>query len=190
MKLAANWIWSDDSDGRGYNLCSVFRRDFRLETLPEEAVLRITADSAYRLRINGQWLSDGPCRAWPEHYRCDRIDLAGALRCGVNRIEAEVRYFGCGTFHQLPQRAGFLAQLDCGDLRIVTDESWSAAPLAQWVENTVKSSCQQSPLEIFDATKPDAPWRPASIVAPAEGGPWRDLQERDCPPVPRTTTHG
>ena len=29
MKLSANWIWSDDGDGRGYNLCSIFRRDFR-----------------------------------------------------------------------------------------------------------------------------------------------------------------
>lgn len=185
MKLSANWIWSDDSDGRGYNLCSVFHRDFQLEKLPESAVLRITADSYYRLLVNGRWIVDGPCRSWPEHYRYDKVDIAGALRRGTNRIEAVVRYFGCGTFHQLPQRAGFLAQLDCGDLRIVTDETWNAAPLAQWVERTVKSSCQQSPVEIFDATRPDVEWRPASVVAASDRGPWRDLRERDCPLLTR-----
>ena len=24
MNISANWIWSDDGDGRGYNLCSIF----------------------------------------------------------------------------------------------------------------------------------------------------------------------
>ena len=143
MKLSANWIWSDDSDGRAFNICSVFRRDFRLETLPAQATLRITADTVYRLRVNGQWLADGPCRAYPEHYRYDRIDLDGVLRIGVNRIEVEVWYYGAGTFQRVPQRAGLLAQLDCGDLRIITDGDWSSAPVGQWVSNTVKSSCQQ-----------------------------------------------
>ena len=33
MNISANWIWSDDGDGRGYNLCSIFRRDFRLDVM-------------------------------------------------------------------------------------------------------------------------------------------------------------
>ena len=64
MDIIANWIWSDDSDGRGYNLCSIFRRDFRLAALPVTARLAVTADSFYRLKVNGQWLNDGPCRSW------------------------------------------------------------------------------------------------------------------------------
>ena len=185
MKLSANWIWSDDSDGRAFNICSIFRRDFRLETLPTQAMLRIAADTVYRLRVNGQWLADGPCRAYPDHYRYDRIDLDGVLRIGVNRIEVEVWYHGSGTFQHVPQRAGLLAQLDCDDLRIITDGDWSSAPVGQWVSNTVKSSCQQAPVELYDATRPDAPWRPAVVIAGAEDGPWKDLQERDCPPLSR-----
>lgn len=34
MNITASWIWPADSDGRGFNLCSVFRRDFRLESAP------------------------------------------------------------------------------------------------------------------------------------------------------------
>ena len=54
MNITASWIWPADSDGRGFNLCSVFRRDFRLESVPASARILITADSYYRLKINGQ----------------------------------------------------------------------------------------------------------------------------------------
>ena len=66
MNITASWIWPADSDGRGFNLCSVFRRDFRLESVPASARILITADSYYRLKINGQWIGDGPARAYPE----------------------------------------------------------------------------------------------------------------------------
>ena len=48
MNISANWIWSDDGDGRSYNLCSIFRRDFRLEAVPAEAHLAVCADSGYQ----------------------------------------------------------------------------------------------------------------------------------------------
>ena len=80
MDIIANWIWSDDSDGRGYNLCSIFRRDFRLAALPVTARLAVTADSFYRLKVNGQWLNDGPCRSLPGHCQYDVYDLDGLLR--------------------------------------------------------------------------------------------------------------
>ncbi len=181
MTISANWIWLDDSDGRGYNLAAKFRRTFQLDSIPACAELKISADSAYRVQVNGEWVLSGPCRAYPEHYRYDSIDLADFLQLGENCIEAEVHYWGCGSFHQIPQRGGFLAQLDCGDdLQIMTDESWSAAPLTQWISNTPKSSCQQEPFEFYDATRSDAQWLPAKIIS---GPPWRDLQQRDVPPL-------
>ena len=62
MNITASWIWPADSDGRGFNLCSVFRRDFRLESVPASARILITADSYYRLKINGQWIGDATGR--------------------------------------------------------------------------------------------------------------------------------
>ena len=56
MNISASWIWSDDSDGRGYNLCSIFRREFRLEKLPASARLLVSADSSYRLKVNNHVL--------------------------------------------------------------------------------------------------------------------------------------
>ena len=191
MNISANWIWSDDGDGRGYNLCSIFRRDFRLEAVPADAHLAVCADSSYRLKVNGQWLGDGPGRSYPGHTRYDLYDLAGVLRSGANQIEAVVRYFGCGNFHQLPQRAGFLAQLemtmaDGAVETLVTDSNWFAAPLPQWVENTPPISIQQPPFECFDASvHRNFDWKNASIVCAAEAGPWKNLAPRDCPPLTR-----
>ena len=152
MDIIANWIWSDGSDGRGYNLCSIFRRDFRLAALPVTARLAVTADSFYRLKVNGQWLNDGPCRSWPGHCQYDVYDLDGILRAGANHIEAVVRYFGCGDFHRLPQRAGFLAQLEAADSDgnvtvIGTDTEWVAAEMPQLRRNVPKISIQQPPFE-------------------------------------------
>ncbi len=186
MKITASWIWSDDSDGRAYNLCSVFRRDFRLEEAPVSACLAITADTVYRLKVNGQWIGDGPCRSYPEHYRYDLYDLAGLLQCGANRIEVTVRYFGCGSFHHLPQRAGLLVQMEMSDASgaetvLISDENWNAAPVPQWNPLTSKISIQQGPFEIFDASKSGpSDWRPAAVVCAAEAGPWRGLAPRDC----------
>ena len=168
MNITASWIWPADSDGRGFNLCSVFRRDFRLESAPASARILITADSYYRLKINGQWIGDGPARAYPEHYQYDIYDISCYLRPGLNLVEATVRYYGCGTFHQIPQRGGFLAQIELTGpgQTIVTDGSWLAARMPQWVENTVKSSIQQAP----PRSRPDATGsRPQWSAAPKRG---------------------
>ncbi|WP_177995363.1 alpha-L-rhamnosidase N-terminal domain-containing protein [Victivallis lenta] len=188
MNITASWIWPADSDGRGFNLCSVFRRDFRLESVPASARILITADSYYRLKINGQWIGDGPARAYPEHYQYDIYDISCYLRPGLNLVEATVRYYGCGTFHQIPQRGGFLAQIELTGpgQTIVTDGSWLAARMPQWVENTVKSSIQQAPLEIVDASVAAGfDWKPAAVICCAEEGPWRGLHPRDVKPLSR-----
>ena len=188
MNITASWIWPADSDGRGFNLCSVFRRDFRLESAPASARILITADSYYRLKINGQWIGDGPARAYPEHYQYDIYDISCYLRPGLNLVEATVRYYGCGTFHQIPQRGGFLAQIELTGpgQTIVTDGSWLAARMPQWVENTVKSSIQQAPLEIVDASVAAGfDWKPAAVICCAEEGPWRGLHPRDVKPLSR-----
>ena len=117
-----------------------------------------------------------------------RSTLNGFLRHGVNQIEATVRYYGCGTFHQIPQRAGFLAQLELTDpdQLVVTDGNWLAAKMPQWVERTVKATIQQPPLELFDASQASGlEWKPASIICGAEAGPWRGLHERDCKQLSR-----
>ena len=74
--------------------------------------MRITADSFYRLSVNGQWVADGPCRCWPEHFQYDVLDVSNYLRDGNNQLEIVARYYGVGDFHKVPKRPGLLAQPD------------------------------------------------------------------------------
>jgi alpha-L-rhamnosidase len=109
--LKASWIWLKGADVHSYNQAVVARKEFRLAK-PGPAALRITADSFYRLFINGNWVNDGPARSLPEHFQDDVIDATPFLVDGAKEIHIVARYFGVGDFHRVPQQAGLLAQLD------------------------------------------------------------------------------
>lgn len=181
--LEANWIWLRDGDVRGYNQTIVARKRFRLDA-PRQAVLRITADSFYRVLINDFWVADGPARAWPEHYQYDELDVTHYLLPGPNEIRVFARYFGVGDFHRIPQQAGLLAQLDVtlgnGRTRtIATDGSWEVARAPGWVENTPKVSIQMEPMEVYDAQREgQLRFRRAAVLCGANAGPWGGLDRR------------
>jgi alpha-L-rhamnosidase len=188
--LSAKWVWLDGQDLTAYNQTVEARKQVRLDR-PVKARLRITADSFYRLFINGDWVNDGPCRAWPEHYQYDVLDVSPYLRDGDNEIRVVARYFGVGDFHRVPRQAGVLAELDVvgaggGTTKVVTDGSWEIADRLAWVRNTPKVSVQMEPAELYDAARDDTlSFRKARVVAAADRGPWKDLNPRDCPPLTR-----
>ena len=184
MNITASWIWNDLNTLHNYNVAAAFRKEFELSEITS-AEMAITADSWYRLYINGTWVNDGPCRSYPSHYQYDVIDATRYLHPGKNRIEVTVRYFGIGTFHQLPQQAGLLAQLEVhhasgNKTMIMTDDRWQAAALNRLVANTAKVSIQQEPFEMYDATRGAPEFRSAIVIASADKGPWHDLNPRDC----------
>ena len=195
--LSAHWIWRAQDDPGPYNQTVIARKTVRLESV-RQARMRITADSFYRLSINGLWVNDGPGRSWPEHYQYDDLDVTTWLRAGANEIEVVARFYGTGDFHRVPRRAGLLAQLDVTlangrTRRIVTDRSWEVAEARAWVGNTPKVSIQMEPAEWYDA-RLESPLRfsRARELFAAHDGPWRGLNPRDValltrePFAPRT----
>ncbi|MEI7730187.1 MAG: alpha-L-rhamnosidase N-terminal domain-containing protein [Verrucomicrobiota bacterium] len=183
-KLSAKWIWHAQSDYHGYNQTVLARKTVKVSR-PTQGTLRVTADSWYRLFINGRWVNDGPCRSWPEHYQYDVLDVGAYLQEGANDILIIARYFGVGDFHKVPQQAGLLAQLDVTQAdgqakRFITDGSWEIADAKAWVVNTPKISIQMEPVEIYDARLAnDLKYSKARELFPAEGGPWKGLNPRD-----------
>jgi len=177
----ARWIWLDGDDGVGVRHV-VFQRDFRLDVPPEEAVLAVTGCASFRLKINGQWISDGPARAWPEHYSCDVMNCSHLLRRGLNRLEAEVYYPGKDVCSETAPRGGFLAALDMtfssGNTEFVgTDDTWLAGLL--------RKADAPEHIEFFDATADETELLPASVVCGAEAGPWRCIEPRSVPLLSR-----
>ena len=187
--LSAKWIWTGQEGRHRYNQTIVARKAFSVtetrRAVEQRALLRITADSAYRCFINDSWVNDGPCRAWPEHYQYDEIDVTGYLHTGDNEIRIIAKYWGTGTFHQVPRQAGLLVQLDLtaadGDVTTVaTDGSWEAAVCPAWRVNTPKVSIQMEAQEDYDARLEEAlAFAPAAVLYTAGEGPWQDLHPRD-----------
>ncbi len=181
--LKAQWIWRQGQDVHAYNQTVIARRQFKLGEI-QTATLRITADSFYRLFINGRWVNDGPARAWPEHYQYDVIDAAPYLQPGGNVIEVVARYYGVGDFHRIPKQAGLLAQLDVTDAKgrvktLITDASWEVAEAPAWVRETPKVSIQMEPAELYNAQLPASRFSRAAVLFDTHGGPWKDLRPRD-----------
>lgn len=181
--FTASWIWLSE-DVRSYNQAASFRKRFHLDRVPAKARLAFSADTVARIWINGHWLTDGPCRGWPHAYHYDVVDVADHLRPGENEIRAIVRYHGVGTFHQIPQQAGFILQLDVADVdgwRTIdkTDDTWRAAVYEPWKRWTPKVCIQMGPAEWIDARKPPSPEVSATVIASATGGPWGELRPRD-----------
>ncbi len=193
----AKWIWRALPEGFfPYNDTVIFRKVF---SLPESArvTLRITADTAYRALLNGEWVGDGPARSWPDHYQYDRIDVTGQARAGENELIVIAKFFGIGTFHQLPQEPGLLATLEAAPrdsarppIRIVTDASWEAREAAEWLRWVPKQSVQMGLFEIYDARKEGSgEFQPAAEKYPAGQSPWKNLWLRDVPMLTRIPRH-
>ena len=190
--LNAKWIWHPQDAYQKYNDTIVAEKTATLPKLAS-AHVRITADSFYRLVINGHWVNDGPCRSWPNHFQYDVIDVAPYLVAGENTIQVTAKYFGVGTFHQIPKQAGLFVQLDGTDakgaaVQLVSDESWSTRVAAAWVSNTPKKSIQMGPFEVYDARRESAGGdKPAKALFAATAGPWQGLNPRDCPLLTRVS---
>jgi hypothetical protein len=181
---SGKWIWAADADPHSYNQCYEFNKKFDLRCV-DSAELKITADSRYRVSVNGHWINDGPGKAYPEHWCYDRYAIHPYLKVGINEIHIIVRYFGIGTFHHIPQQAGLIAELKLGPQTWGTDATWLCRPckaLLQWMP---KISVQMEPVESFDATQyqQQAPWSPAQVIYEPLAAPWRDLTPRNSAPL-------
>jgi hypothetical protein len=184
MAFTAKWIWQKQESYKEYNKAVVALKSFEVGDC-RRAIIKITADSFYRLYVNGKWINDGPCRSWPEHYQYDEIDITNNIKIGTNEIRVIARYYGAGDFHCIPQQAGLLAQIETtsssGEIKtIISDDSWQTASANAWICNTPKISIQMEPAECYDARLEDGlKFSNAEILFDADGGPWKKLNKRD-----------
>ncbi len=196
----AQWIWGEGpASPRNYYLCA--RRDFEMENAAGPLRLHISADSRYRLYLNGQWLGDGPARSFFWAQQFDTYDVAGLLKAGRNTIAVLVSHYGEGTFQYNPSgQAGLLLQLereaDTGWQPIlVTDDKWQVRQHLGYLRPTMRISCQMPFEEIVDARRFPIDWmmpggqlpeaRSAKVVGPVGSGPWKTLVARSVPLMTR-----
>src|SRR5512138_827711 len=81
----ARWIWYPS--GRTLqNTFVLFRRELTLSAPPRRATGWISADSRYRLEVNGRRIQWGPAPSDPRWPEADPLDLTSALKSGTNVV--------------------------------------------------------------------------------------------------------
>lgn len=91
-KAQTNWIWISPWGEKENILPRVicFRKSFMLKDLDMHCKIRITADSRYKLYVNGHFLQEGPSKGNLEIWYVDQADLAPYLTVGENVVAVEV----------------------------------------------------------------------------------------------------
>lgn len=89
---AAQWIWAPDYvDNIDPGQFVLFRKVFELQSIPSGSVLlHVSADTRYRLYLNGQSVSFGPCKSYPSRWYYETVDIAPFLTQGNNVLAAKV----------------------------------------------------------------------------------------------------
>lgn len=91
----AKWIWIpgyDDTSSEGQIV--LFRRIFSVTRQPIDPVfLKVSADTRYRLFINGRSVSFGPCKSYVGRWYYETVNISDHLHEGINVITARVLRF-------------------------------------------------------------------------------------------------
>lgn len=88
----SNWIWNPcwSAEDKDTPRIMLFRRRVELTKEPYAGKLRISADTRYKLYINGKLVEVGPSRGDHQVWFYDTIDLRPWLERGVNIIGVSV----------------------------------------------------------------------------------------------------
>ncbi|KAK1623789.1 Six-hairpin glycosidase-like protein [Colletotrichum phormii] len=133
------WIWHSEWQDHGANTAGGivhFRKSLNLEEVPQgPSRIQITADTRYKLFINGHNVFSGPVKGDEHLWFYDEIDIQPCLKTGVNHISVRVLRFFHATqyatsFPRLPIPGLFIRPLVANDgvsLPVRSDSSWEAA---------------------------------------------------------------
>ncbi len=205
MNWQAKWIWCG-GEASPKNFYLYLRKTVQVGKQIKSAIVYVTADSRYKLYLNGQYLGRGPARCDPRWQSYDTYDVTAYLRQGKNLFAALVHHYGTGTFSYIPGRGGFLfqAQIEYGDgitevvksdpsWRVLPAKAWGFVESGSWQPRVPKASLQLGFQEVYDARQEipdwnqvefdDSGWREAVVIELPQFIPWRSLIPREIPPL-------
>ncbi|CAG7932203.1 unnamed protein product [Penicillium olsonii] len=136
--LQASWIWipkwidsEDNTAGKIVN----FTRTVHLPARPTRSLLHFSADTRYKLYVNGRHVAVGPSRSSPLIWYYDTLDIAPFLQEGDNEIRfVIVRYFAASRSAMPFERTALPGltvvgkiETDAETIDISTLDGWTAS---------------------------------------------------------------
>ncbi|TVR51110.1 MAG: alpha-L-rhamnosidase [Puniceicoccaceae bacterium] len=170
----ARWIWLP-SERTPANTFVVFRRSLDLPSVVPPVSGYISADSRYRVCVNGRFVQFGPGPCDPRELEADPLDLTPFLQPGENRIEITVLFYGHGEGTWVCGKPGLIVRLEIGGPSprlLISDRDWLCRPDPSRPPGGPKRSYLRALQEIADLTLPETDWRPAlELDLPADRPP-------------------
>ncbi|MCE5324734.1 family 78 glycoside hydrolase catalytic domain [bacterium] len=189
-----NWIWIQSAETtRNYYLYA--RKTFDLPAKPSRAIIKTSADSRYKLYVNGEYVGKGPVRSAAGISYYDTYDITGVLSKGKNVIAFHVMHFGENTSMCALRRPGLIckAEIELNDqkLEIETDQAWKVHRASDWTGQSARINNNLGFQEVYDSAErmdgwneikfKEKGWEEACIVGTAPAMPWGKLIERAIP---------
>jgi hypothetical protein len=124
----AKWVWYP-SQRTLPNTFVLFRKEINVPDQPVNVKGWISADSRYKLIVNGQRIQWGPPPSDPRWTEVDHTDLTKHITKGKNTICAEVLYYGHGEGTWTIGKPGLIVYLQIEYKNgkketVVTDDTW------------------------------------------------------------------
>ncbi|KAM5382492.1 hypothetical protein ACJZ2D_002496 [Fusarium nematophilum] len=202
-KARLPWIWHpdwvDSKPGQAGGFVH-FRKHFILCEVPTSPIaIDITADTRYKLYVNGRFVSWGPVRGDERRWFYDTVDIQPYLCQGDNHIAVHVlRFFHVTTyavsFARMPIAGLYIRAASSNGESYVPingDESWETAidPSAQLRTDEPFDDFLQT-FERVDRQKDvDIVWKPAKLIRAREGDWGMPLPWKLCPRMIPHQTH-
>lgn len=195
-----HWIWLADAEPV-VNSYIRARRKFSLPAAPKSASLKISANSLYKLYINGQYVGKGPVRSGEGQCYFDTFQIGELLHKGDNVIAVLAHHIGKDTFAASAGRPGLICKVkvELADeaLSIVTDETWKMQRAEEWVADGARMNHRLGFQESYNAALVDNAWREikfrekgweaAAVVATPPALPFGKLLARQIPQLNERT---
>lgn len=115
------WIWNISAEKK--NAYVNFVRDFEIKEVSVSAQFFICADTEYALWINGDFISCGQYKDFPNHLCYDTLQIGKYLVEGKNTILIKVYYQGEESMQYAQGDAGLWFMLQNGDTCITSDKN-------------------------------------------------------------------
>ena len=178
----AHWIWLPGQRTLP-NSFVLFHKEIELPAAPTKADGWISADSRYRVTVNGHRVQWGPAPCDPRNLDADPLDLKPYLKAGKNVIGVEVLFFGLGDGTWPGGRPGLILNLDiqtpAGNRQVTTDRSWQALLDRAHRPGQYKRWFLRALQEEFDARLYPYGWDQADFQMDSR---WIAAAEIPCPP--------
>ena len=155
----AKWIWYELPFFDLINTWMDAHLAFSIKKKPKKSIVYVTADTKYRLYVNGVFVNYGPARGFQSSWPYDEIDIAPYLKKGKNVIASVVHQLGISTAQYIHQgTAGFLLSGKVGKVNISTESKWRVRKSAAYKKIVRRASREQGFQEHFDAQIDNESW--------------------------------